>query len=228
MKKLILLTAILIAQQFFAQKHCSSPKEEIHDPNSISIKKCGNENNKIKKAESSKIFLTRTRYLNRRKNSKRVGFVPDIVSEKEKSRTKIELSKIKKNISSVVNSKVIEEEVVVTFNEVDVLPSFASCKESDLDGESCFNNEIQQHINKNFNYPEEALDNDIEGVVLVSFVINTDGNITDLKTITPQNAEILKEEAIRIVSLLPKFIPGKHNNQDVSVAYSFPMKFEIH
>ncbi|MCJ8281532.1 MAG: energy transducer TonB [Rivularia sp. ALOHA_DT_140] len=64
-----------------------------------------------------------------------------------------------------------------------------------MDQELCFNYGIQKHINENFDYPEEALENKIEGIVLISLVINSEGNVTELKTTAPQNTEILKKEA---------------------------------
>ncbi|CAM1370997.1 energy transducer TonB [Tenacibaculum xiamenense] len=225
MKKLTFLIALLIAQQIVAQEHCTSPKDEINDPNSISLSKCEVDKEDNEKVEATKEFPLRTRYLKRRRNSRRADIVANII-ESEKSVENLELANIKKNINNVVNSKT--EEKVVSFSEVETLPAFESCKEGNIDGELCFNYEIQQHINANFSYPEEALENKIEGIVLVSFVIDNNGNVTDLTTIAPQNTEILKKEAIRIVSLLPKFVPGKHKGKEVGVAYSFPMEFKIH
>ncbi|SEB41255.1 TonB family C-terminal domain-containing protein [Tenacibaculum sp. MAR_2009_124] len=225
MKKLTILIALFVAQQIIAQEHCTSPKEEINNPNSISLNKCEVENEGNDAIETSKELPLRTRYLKRRKRSRKVDFVASII-EIEKPVKNLELANIKKNINNVVSNKA-NEKVEVSFSEVDTLPAFSSCNEGNMDEELCFNFGIQQHISSNFNYPKEALENKIEGIVLVSFVINSEGNVTELETIAPQNTEILKKEAIRIVSLLPKFVPGKHNGKEVNVSYSFPMEFKI-
>ncbi len=225
MRKLTILIALLFAQHMVAQEHCTSPEEEINDPNSISLSKCEVEKESINETETTKELHLRTRYLKRRKRSRSADFVANII-ESEKPVENLELANIKKNISNVVNTKT-KETAVVSFSEVDVLPAFSTCNDENMDGELCFNYAIQQHINANFSYPEEALENKTEGIVLVSFVINTEGNVTELKTIAPQNTDILKKEAVRIVSLLPKFVPGKHNGKDVNVTYSFPMEFKI-
>ena len=228
MKKLIFLTALLFSQQFIAQKHCPSTKVEIEDLNSISLDKCAYKKNNLKQSKHKNKFSSSTRYLNVRKNSNRRGFIEDIAKEREKSSVNsIELKQIRKNITNVVNvnSKELEEEII-TFTEVDALPTFTSCGENG--DESCFNNKIQQHIHNNFKYPEEALRKHLEGTVFVSFIIDNNGYVANIKTIAPQNADILRKEANRIVSLLPKFKPGKHNDKEVNVSFSFPMKFEIH
>ena len=177
MKKLTILIALLFAQHIVAQEHCTSPEEEINDPNSISLNKCEVEKEDSSEAETTKELPLRTRYLKRRKHSKRAHFVASII-ESEKPAENLELTNIKKNISNVVSTST-KEATVVSFSEVDVLPAFASCNDENMDEELCFNYGIQQHINTNFNYPEDALENKIEGIVLVNVKISAKRNVTE-------------------------------------------------
>ncbi|SEB41068.1 TonB family C-terminal domain-containing protein [Tenacibaculum sp. MAR_2009_124] len=216
-----------IVQQNFSQ-HCSEENEEQTDLNSISlINKCKTvEDNK----STSKVFSLNTRYLKRRKNSKNRNLLAEITdnTNNHNSVKSIELANIKKNITSLVTSIIkTSKENTISFSEVDSVPIFSNCNENSEDQYNCFNDKMQEHINNNFTYPKEALDYKIEGVIQVSFVINKEGNVTNIETISFENTELLKKEAVRIVSMLPQFIPGKNDNKNVNVAYSFPMEFKI-
>jgi protein TonB len=81
-------------------------------------------------------------------------------------------------------------------------------------------------IQKAARYPGEALRNQVEGKVFVSFVVNSLGEVTDVKVIKGLGAG-LDEETIRAVKTLPRFIPGKQNGRAVSVAYTVPISFKI-
>ncbi|MBO2010438.1 energy transducer TonB [Siccationidurans soli] len=81
-------------------------------------------------------------------------------------------------------------------------------------------------IQKAARYPGEALRNQVEGKVFVSFVVNPLGEVTDVKVIKGLGAG-LDEETIRAVKTLPRFIPGKQNGRAVSVAYTVPISFKI-
>jgi len=82
------------------------------------------------------------------------------------------------------------------------------------------------YIAKNTVYPEEAIMNNIKGRVTLKFVVNPDGSVGKidiLRGIDP----LLDQEAIRVVSTLPRFRPGKQNGKPVSVWYSVPVNFRI-
>ncbi|CAM1371067.1 energy transducer TonB [Tenacibaculum xiamenense] len=231
LKKVILILFCFVVQQNFSQ-HCSEESAEQVDVNSISsISKCKVTEKESEKNATSNDFSLNTRYLIKRKRSnKNRSLVSEIINEnnEQNSVEDLELANIKKNINSLATSITkTSEEYTISFSEVDSIPLFPRCDQNSDDQNNCFNNNMQEHINKNFVYPEEALDNKLEGVVLVSFVINTEGNVTNIKTISSKNTEVLKKEAVRIISLLPKFIPGKSNSKNVNVTYSFPMEFKI-
>ena len=123
---------------------------------------------------------------------------------------------------------VVEEEIDidVPFAIIEDVPLFPGCenvaKEKRRD---CFQEKIQQHIKKNFNYPESAMDANQQGKVYVSFVINKDGSVTIANMRGPYPA--LEKEAARIMNKLPKMIPGKQRGKPVRMAMSIPITFKL-
>ena len=67
----------------------------------------------------------------------------------------------------------------------------------------------------------------ITGRVIVSFIINKEGEIKSITTKGPENGKILEEEARRIISLLPKMKPGTQRGEPVNVRYSIPINFSL-
>ena len=89
-------------------------------------------------------------------------------------------------------------------------------------GESALLGNISQHLT----YPKIAQENGIEGIVIVRFMINKDGSISNIQIIRSLDPSCDKE-AIRIVKSLPKFIPGKQNGVTVAVWYTLPISFKL-
>jgi protein TonB len=81
-------------------------------------------------------------------------------------------------------------------------------------------------IQKAAKYPASALSNQIEGKIYVSFVVNSLGDVSDVKVVKGLGYG-LDEETIRAVKTLPRFTPGKQNGRAVSVAYTVPISFKI-
>ena len=90
---------------------------------------------------------------------------------------------------------------------------------------NCFQKKIQTHINKNFRYPKIAQRRKIEGRVFVQFIIGTGGYIDQIRARGPD--PILEAEAKRIVSLIPKLIPGTVDGKAVRVPFSIPITFRL-
>ncbi|TYP96075.1 TonB family protein [Tenacibaculum adriaticum] len=140
------------------------------------------------------------------------------------------IADIKKKASLVGSLDLNSEDVVekVPFNLVEEIPLFKSCEKVAIyEQEKCFKEEISNHVKKNFRYPADAYAKSIQGRVLVQFVIDKTGEVTDLNIRGPYKGEELEEEAKRIVSKLPKFKPGKHNGKAVKVKYGIPLSFRI-
>lgn len=81
-------------------------------------------------------------------------------------------------------------------------------------------------IQKAAHYPALALANSVEGRVYASFVVNAQGEVTDLKIVKGLGSG-LDEETLRAIAKLPRFIPGKQNGRAVSVQYTVPISFKI-
>ena len=86
--------------------------------------------------------------------------------------------------------------------------------------------ELRKYLKENTHYPTEALENGIQGRVFVSFVVNKEGDITDVKVARPANPS-LEKEAIRVVSSMPKWTPGKQRGKAVKASFTIPINFII-
>ena len=86
--------------------------------------------------------------------------------------------------------------------------------------------EAMKFLAKNIKYPAAAQEAKIEGRVIVQFVVQKDGSISGVQTVQGVSPE-LDAEAIRVVSLMPKWNPGKQRGQAVSVKYTMPIMFRL-
>ncbi|WP_158975568.1 energy transducer TonB [Cellulophaga sp. L1A9] len=127
--------------------------------------------------------------------------------------------------SDIIVVKPIIDEVFafVALEDVPVFPGCESVAKSER--QTCFEKSMQQHILKNFRYPEAAVETHTQGKVYVMFTIGKDGNIEDLKLKGP--AKILEEEAARIISKLPQMKPGMQRLEPVKVSFSIPINFKL-
>ena len=80
---------------------------------------------------------------------------------------------------------------------------------------------------KNIRYPIDALRAGTQGRVIVSFVVERDGTLSNLK-VERGLGDSLDKEALRVMSLSPKWIPGMQNGKAVRVAYTVPIAFTLH
>lgn len=83
---------------------------------------------------------------------------------------------------------------------------------------------LQHFLQKSISYPIAAIDNEIQGIVNMNFIVRTDGTITDIKTDKKLGFGI-EEEAIRVLKLAKNWFPAMQNGKAVSVAYSIPINF---
>lgn len=86
---------------------------------------------------------------------------------------------------------------------------------------------FQNYIMQNLRYPQEAAENNETGSVFVSFIIEKDGSVSNVK-IKKGVSHALNNEAIRVVSSSPKWTPGKQREKAVRVQFTFPISFEMH
>ena len=85
---------------------------------------------------------------------------------------------------------------------------------------------MMKFIAENVKYPEEAYSKGIEGRVLVQFIIEKDGSVTNVKVIKKVN-DAIDAEAVRVVKAMPKWKPGKQNGREVRVKYTIPVSFRL-
>ena len=85
---------------------------------------------------------------------------------------------------------------------------------------------LMKYLSDNIRYPEAAKVAGIQGRVTVVFVVDKDGSITNVKTLRGVDAE-LDKEAIRVISSMPKWIPGMQKGKTVKVRYTVPVMFRL-
>ena len=85
---------------------------------------------------------------------------------------------------------------------------------------------LMRYLQGNIKYPPEAAKNDIEGRVIVQFIIDKTGQVGEVKVVRPISEE-LDAEAVRVVKALPKFEPGRQDGEAVSVWYTLPINFKL-
>ncbi|MCL2328574.1 MAG: TonB family protein [Bacteroidetes bacterium] len=86
--------------------------------------------------------------------------------------------------------------------------------------------ELMKFLNAEITYPQEALDNGIRGMVVVEFVVCSDGTVCDVRTVRSVH-ESLDKEAIRVVELMKKWTPGQSDGMNVSSYFQLPVTFHI-
>lgn len=85
---------------------------------------------------------------------------------------------------------------------------------------------LMEYLRSNLNYPAECKENNIQGRVIVSFVVNKDGSIIEPKVVKSVDPE-LDAEALRVISTMPAWTPGKQKGETVRVKYTVPVTFRL-
>lgn len=88
-------------------------------------------------------------------------------------------------------------------------------------------NGLIKYFKKNLNYPQEALESGIEGIVTVQFTINADGTISNVSTISPKLGGHLEMEAIRLIRSMPDWKPAMENGKPVPAQCNIPVEFNL-
>ena len=114
----------------------------------------------------------------------------------------------------------VQEEVVgeeaSPFQLVEEKPSF-------MGGDA---NQFSAWVNKRLVYPEIAKENGVQGRVTLQFTVEKDGSVTKVKVLRGVDPS-LDKEAVRVVSMSPKWKPGKQRDRAVPVTYTFPVYFQL-
>ena len=87
-------------------------------------------------------------------------------------------------------------------------------------------NALMEYVSKNVVYPEEAKEKEIQGRVFISFVVEKDGSIGEVKVLRGIGGGC-DEESVRVISDMPKWKPGKQKGEAVRVSYQIPIMFKL-
>ena len=85
---------------------------------------------------------------------------------------------------------------------------------------------LLKYVSDHIRYPSVAQENNIQGRVVVQFVVTKTGSIGQVKVVRSKDPD-LDKEAVRVVKTLPKFVPGKMNGHAVNVWYTLPITFRL-
>ena len=140
-----------------------------------------------------------------------------VVTNDTKIETEIDFAEFDMNqaieVAPVQTEEVFEEEIFIIVEE----------KASFMGGdEGTFRNWVQQRVK----YPAIAQENGIQGKVIISFVVNTDGSVSNIEVLrTPDST--LSDEAVRIIKSSPKWTAAKQRNKSVRQKFVIPIDFRI-
>lgn len=141
------------------------------------------------------------------------------------SQTQSEPALIKKDTSPVTTPN--PSDLGDFFQVVEEMPRFKGCEDLPAnERKSCADKKMLEHVYKNIKYPAAARKAGIQGTVVVRFIIEKDGRISNVEPIR-KIGKGCDEEVVRIVKAMPDFIPGKQRGKNVRVQYNLPVKFKL-
>ena len=121
----------------------------------------------------------------------------------------------KKDYVVVVKSKDKETKEEKVFNVVEQMPAFPGGMD-----------EMMKYLSMNVRYPEAAKKAGLQGRVVVQFVVEADGSVSNAKVVRSVNEE-LDAEAVRVIEKMPKWKPGMQDGKAVRVRYNIPIAFRL-
>ena len=119
--------------------------------------------------------------------------------------------------SKVVKAEAMapQDEEVPIFTVVEEMPEYPGGMKA-----------LYSYLGENIKYPDEAKKNGISGTVYITYVVEKDGSVSNAKVLRGASPE-LDKEAVRVVSAMPKWKPGKQKGIPVRVQYNLPIKFAL-
>lgn len=107
----------------------------------------------------------------------------------------------------------------LVYNKAEIDPSFVGG-----------NKAMRKYLHENLKYPKVAQDNEIEGTVFCDFIVDQGGNVREVvaSDVVGEHVEVtLKQEAVRVVSSMPRWIAGSQGGKPVGTRFSIPITFEL-
>ena len=148
---------------------------------------------------------------------------------------KIEVERVKSSVAFTVpeikkDSEVKEDQEMKSQEELQqtntAIGAFNVEGNDEAGGEVLGPSALFEYLSKNIKYPVVAEENGVQGRVIVTFVVERDGSITDVKVVKSVDPS-LDKEAQRVVKSMPHWIPGKQNGSAVRVKYTVPVTFRL-
>ena len=142
-----------------------------------------------------------------------------VVTDDAKITTAIDFSEFSEDLEIEVAPTTVEEEVVEEeeiFLIAETMPTFEG---GDL-------NTFRQWVQSRLKYPIVAQENNIQGRVVVTFVVGKDGSVTRVQVLASPDKS-LGEEAVRVIESSPKWTPGKQRGNPVQIRFNLPVEFKI-
>jgi len=115
------------------------------------------------------------------------------------------------------------------FSVVESMPHLVQCEGDKKAQQSCTNQTLLTYLPSKMRYPSEAKELGIEGTVIVSFVVETNGELTDIKVVKEIGGGC-GDEALRVVKMLSKeyqWVSGQQRGRNVRVKFNLPVKFKL-
>ena len=114
-----------------------------------------------------------------------------------------------------ITTKSVSKDDEKVFTEVEQLPVFPGGEDA-----------LMKFLSTNIHYPASAAEKRIEGRVILRFIVRKTGEVSDVEVIRGLSPDC-DQEAIRVISMIPKWPPGRQNGRDVSVYFTIPLKFML-
>ena len=103
------------------------------------------------------------------------------------------------------------------YNRAEVMPVYPGGQDA-----------LQSYITDNLQYPEDALNSDVEGTVHIQFAIDEQGNVSNARVVGNKLGHGMEEEAVKVVSAMPKWTPGMIKGKKVKAWYTLPVTYSLH
>ncbi|MEM7102315.1 MAG: energy transducer TonB [Bacteroidota bacterium] len=126
-------------------------------------------------------------------------------------------------------SQQTETQEAEVFSEVQVMPRFPGCEDAGLsepETKACAERKMLEFIYTQIQYPQEARENGLQGMVVVQFLVTASGALEN-PVIMQEPGGGTGEEVLRLVGLMPNWIPGKLDGKPVPVKFTFPVRFKL-
>ena len=122
---------------------------------------------------------------------------------------------VKMGSETNANSK-IEKDKMGYYTNTEVLPAYNGGHPA-----------LENYINNNIEYPQQAIDNNAEGTVSVHFLVDEKGNISNVTTVGNKIGYGLEEESVKVVSKMPQWTPGKVKGKNVKTWRTLPITYKL-